>query len=346
MKTEKISGRTGRNSHKIFRVTAALFSAAMVSLLFTAALFRGNAFAAPATMSNATEAGAQGEVFVSPDFIWNEETPGEFQIRFTITNGSDTVIPETEVRITLPDPALRFDTEASFSGQEPASGRLTADEGELLLELSDFQVGEIFAVSASGNTDPAVIAEITGNADHTGMLRNGTNTVSGRADTLPDRTEEQSYSPGAMNVSLVLRGYGEEHPTALDYPIPDLVPETEEAPEEAEEVPETRTLILLSASLTGTGRDSVAADIVDVPLSRTLLLMNKNDEYSMDNIHYQLRKEAGGSSDRPFSMIWLIPFMTAGSVLLILYILYCIWDVQRRAKAFKFDPLLKKNEKR
>ena len=92
------------------------------AVLLAAQLFCGSAFAAPAvsaTASNALEVEPQGEVFVSPDFIWSEETPGEFQVRFTITNGSDTVIPETEVRITLPDAALQFDAEASFSGQAP-----------------------------------------------------------------------------------------------------------------------------------------------------------------------------------------------------------------------------------
>ena len=95
------------------------------AVLLAAQLFCGSAFAAPAvsaTASNALEVEPQGEVFLSPDFIWSEETPGEFQVRFTITNGSDTVIPETEVRITLPDAALQFDAEASFSGQKKAGG--------------------------------------------------------------------------------------------------------------------------------------------------------------------------------------------------------------------------------
>ena len=230
------------------------------AVLLAAQLFCGSAFAAPAvsaTASNALEVEPQGEVFVSPDFIWSEETPGEFQVRFTITNGSDTVIPETEVRITLPDAALQFDAEASFSGQAPASGNITADGRELLLELTDFQVGETYAVTASGNAEVAVSAE-----EH--------RDVSG--------TEEHRDSPGAMNISLVLRGYGEEHATALDYRLPDPVPEPEEAQETPEEVPEMRTIIMISASLTGSGMENVTADIVDAPLSNAMIFMNKNNE--------------------------------------------------------------------
>ena len=227
------------------------------AVLLAAQLFCGSAFAAPAvsaTASNALEVEPQGEVFVSPDFIWSEETPGEFQVRFTITNGSDTVIPETEVRITLPDDALQFDSEASFSGQAPASGSITADGRELLLELTDFQVGETFAVSATGNAEDAVSTE---------ELRDGSG------------IEELRDSPGAMNISLVLRGYGEEHATALDYRLPDPVPEPEETPEPAEEVPEMRTLIMISASLTGSGMENVTADIVDAPLSGSKIAVVK-----------------------------------------------------------------------
>ena len=268
------------------------------AVLLAAQLFCGSAFAAPAvsaTASNALEVEPQGEVFLSPDFIWSEETPGEFQVRFTITNGSDTVIPETEVRITLPDAALQFDAEASFSGQAPPSGNITAEGRELLLELTGFQVGETFAVSATGNA------------------------------------EEHRDSPGAMNISLVLRGYGEEHATALDYRLPDPVPEPEEAPETEEEVPEMRTLIMISASLTGSGMENV---------------MNKSNEYSLHNMHFNIGTEADGSPAGLFTLLRLVPFVTAGAVLLILYYLYCIWDVRRRAGAYKFDPLLKTNEKR
>lgn len=318
MKTEQISGNSVRKPRKLIQVNALLLAAA----LLTAQPFRGTAFAAPATTSNAAVSEPQGEVFVSPDFIWNEEVPGEFQIRGTITNGSDTVIPETEVRITLPDAALRFDADAAFSGQEPPSGTIMADGRELLLELTDFQIGESYAFSVSGNADDAV-----------------------GADDLPGGAQEQRYSPGAMNISLVLRGYGEEHATALDYRIPDLILETEEVPETAEEVPETRTLMMLSASLTGTGRGLVTADTVEAPLSRAAVSMNKNNEYSLNNIHFRVEKEAGGHSDSPFSMLRLLPFLTAGCTLLILYVLYCIRDVRRRARALKFDPLVKTNEK-
>ena len=319
------------------------------AVLIAAQLFCGSAFAAPAvsaapavpaapaapaSASNAPEAEPQGEVFVSPDFIWSEETPGEFQVRFTITNGSNTVIPETEVRITLPDAALQFDAEASFSGQAPASGSITADGRELLLELTDFQVGETFAVSAGGNAEDAVSAE---------ELRDG----SGTEEHLDGSgIEELRDSPGAMNISLVLRGYGEEHATALDYRLPDPVPEPEETPEPAEEVPEMRTLIMISASLTGSGMENVTADIVDAPLSGTMVFMNKNNEYSLYNMHFNMGKEADGSPASPFTLLRLVPFMAAGAVLLILYYLYCIWDVRRRARVFKFDPLLKTNEKR
>ena len=307
------------------------------AVLLAAQLFCGSAFAAPAvsaTASNALEVEPQGEVFVSPDFIWSEETPGEFQVRFTITNGSDTVIPETEVRITLPDAALQFDAEASFSGQAPASGNITADGRELLLELTDFQVGETYAVTASGNAEVAVSAEEHRDASGTEEHRNGSG------------AEEHRDSPGAMNISLVLRGYGEEHATALDYRLPDPVPEPEEAQETPEEVPEMRTLIMISASLTGSGMENVTADIVDAPLSNAMIFMNKNNEYSLHNMHFNIGKEADGSPAGLFTLLRLVPFVTAGAVLLILYYLYCIWDVRRRAGAFKFDPLLKTNEKR
>ena len=298
------------------------------AVLLAAQLFCGSAFAAPAvsaTASNALEVEPQGEVFLSPDFIWSEETPGEFQVRFTITNGSDTVIPETEVRITLPDAALQFDAEASFSGQAPPSGNITAEGRELLLELTGFQVGETFAVSATGNAEDAVSAE---------EMRDGSG------------TEEHRDSPGAMNISLVLRGYGEEHATVLDYRLPDPVPEPEEAPETEEEVPEMRTLIMISASLTGSGMENVTADIVDAPLSNAMILMNKSNEYSLHNMHFNIGTEADGSPVGLFTLLRLVPFVTAGAVLLILYYLYCIWDVRRRAGAYKFDPLLKTNEKR
>lgn len=308
-------------------------TALLSSVLLTSQMFCGTAFAAPATSSNALEIEPRGEVFVSPDFIWNEETPGEFQVRFTITNGSDTVIPETEVRITLPDAALRFDSEAAFSGQEPASGRLTVNEQDLLMELTDFQVGETYAVSASGSAEGIIIAE---DAVSEGDL-------SAEVQEQPAGAQEQRYRPGAMNISLVLRGYGEEHATALDYRIPDLVPEAEETPEA---VPETRTLLMLSASLTGTGRNSVTADVVDAPLSQALVLMNKSNEYSLNNIHFHIGKEAGGTPGSPFSVLRLVSFLAAGTALLILYVLYCFWDVRRRARVLKFDPLLKTNEKR
>lgn len=283
---------------------------------------RGSAAAADSTAAGGTagsaaaETGVEGDVFLSPDFRWSEDMPGEFLVRFTITNRSNMVIPETEVRITLPENSekhLRFSGEPEFTGAAPANGELTASgDRELRMRLADFQVGEAFKVAAGGR--------------------------------MREDTEERPEPAGNMHVSLVLRGYGEEHATALDYRIPDPVPESREQEETGETEPQV--LMMLAAVLTGTGRGSVTSEIVDGPLDRSVLFISKAGESVKRALRFPAGKEEKRQAEYPLTMMKLLPVPAVLVTLFALYVLYCIQNVRRRAAAFRFDPLMKPRGKR
>ncbi len=300
----------------------------------------------------------QGEVFVSPDFNWDDEDQGDFTVSFTIVNGSNMVIPETEVQITLPETEghLYFDGNPVFSGGEPEGGSLSISGDRILrMELAEFPVGAEYRVSAAGRAEGIPEAGETGENElsETGNVETSAGepeigvteseeTETGEAET--GEAPEVRFSPGDMHVSLVLRGYGEEHATALDYHLPDLLREAEEQPP-AETPQEPQILSLLAATLTGTGREGVTADIVEGPLSQAMVFMNKNDEYGMNNIHFLMDADADGSAEHPFTWTKLVPVFTAVMALFVLYFLFCTWNVRRRASLYRFDPLSKTHEK-
>jgi hypothetical protein len=206
---------------------------------------------------------------------------------------------------------------------------MISEDRELRLELSDFQVGEAFVVAAGGR-----MGEDIEKRPESG----GENSQSAGEE------QEAVIRAGTMNVSLVLRGYGEEHATALDYRIPDLVRENAEQ----EEVPEAepQVLMMLVASLTSSGKGAVTAEIVEGPLDRSILFSSRAGESVKQALAFPAGKEEPQHAVYPVTILKLLPFLAVPVTLFALYVLYCIQDVRRRAAAFRFDPMMKMRGKR
>lgn len=250
-----------------------LRSMALVLLCGTV-FFCGNAYGAP---DNAEEPPVlrepEGEVFVDPSFEWLNGSETEFRFVYTVTNGSNMDIPETEISLRLPaESGKQFTGQTGFTGDTPGQYSLLVPENgkEAVLVIPGFETGRQYRVYADGKSNAAE------NADAENAAK----------QKKTERIEIRLILRGSENSGLV-----HEAEEFYEIPAPPVQPViTVSEPEKPEEQTTVKVLSTLSVNLSGTGQMPVNARMI-------------SDKTGSDSLSLNGCPEQGGRMPAFFDMI-------------------------------------------
>lgn len=146
-----------------------------------------------------------GEVYVEPQFSWTDKKKGLFQTEYAVTNHSAVIIPETEIKIALPDTDGFIIEKVFIANGKDIDARLAVEEKErksVSCFVQNFPVEKQFTIRATGKS-----VDIETN----------------RGLSEQEREEEKEKKKAIKNIriAVILRGYGLEHAVNGKYRIPE-----------------------------------------------------------------------------------------------------------------------------